>query len=131
MVKVNAMSYALMIKLLMSGDLTCKEIAEETGLHLVTIYQYTRELHKVGAIHIAQYLPDAYNRHTIKVYKLGKGKDAKHVRMTQAERQQRYRDKKNALLVNNVLAGKGGFEQAANGRLRYFDIGKVPIPSAA
>jgi hypothetical protein len=96
-VKMGAVLYAQMCALLLQGDLTCQEMADETGLHLVTIYQYTRELHRFGAAHIVRYEADARGRHIIKIYKLGKGKDAARVRMTQAERQKRLRDKRRAM----------------------------------
>jgi hypothetical protein len=100
-VKMGAVLYAQMCALMLAGDLTCQEIANETGLHLVTVYQYTRELHRFGAAHIVRYEPDRRGRHIVKIYKLGKGKDAARVRMTHAERQQRMRDKRRA--VNDPL----------------------------
>jgi hypothetical protein len=100
-VKMGAVLYAQMCALMLAGDLTCQEIADETGLHLVTVYQYTREMHRFGAAHIVRYEPDARGRHIIKIYKLGKGKDAPRIRMTQAERQKRMRDKRRA--VNDPL----------------------------
>ena len=96
-VKINAVLYARMCSLMTTGDMTCQELAEETGLHLVTVYQYTRELHRFGAAHICRYEPDARGRHIIKIYKLGVGKDAKRVRMTGAQRQARSRAKRQAL----------------------------------
>lgn len=96
-VKVNAIAYAKMCAAMIPGDLTCQELADETGLHIVTVYQYTRELHASGAIHIVRYEADARGRHLVKIYKLGPGKDAKRVRLTQAERQARMRAKRKAL----------------------------------
>jgi hypothetical protein len=52
-IKVNAMAYAHMVKLMLDGTYTCKELADETGLHYVTVLQYAREMHKVGAAHIS------------------------------------------------------------------------------
>jgi predicted ArsR family transcriptional regulator len=118
-IKVNAMAYGHLIRLLIDGDRSCQELAEETGLHYVTVLQYTRELHRAGAVHIARYEPDAYGRHTTKIYRVGLGKDAKRVRMTQAERQARYRAKKQAERHLQVLAGRGMYTQQANGRLRF------------
>lgn len=92
-IKINAITQAHLIKLLLDGDRTCQELAEETGLHYVTVLQYTRELHRAGAAHIHHYEPDSRGRHIIKVYKLGKAKDARHVRMTSAEKQARVRSK--------------------------------------
>lgn len=100
-IKMNAICYAQMCAAMIPGDMTCQELADETGLHLTTVYQYARELHRFGAAHIARYLPDARGRHLIKVYKLGQGRDASRKRLTHAERQQRLRDKRKAL--NNPL----------------------------
>jgi predicted ArsR family transcriptional regulator len=115
-VKVNAMSYAIMLKNMMEGDHSCFELAEITGLHVLTIYQYCRELHKQGVIHICRYEPNERGRHTIKVYKLGQGKDAKRIRMSGLERQAKHRSKIAAMQVAQVMAGKGEFIARANGR---------------
>jgi len=101
-VKVNAICYAHLVKSLMHGDMTCTELAEETGLHYTTVLQYTRELHAVGAVHIARYDADARGRHLVKVYKLGIGRDAKRIRMTDYERRKRYLAKKK-LLANPMF----------------------------
>jgi len=92
-IKVNAISYAHLVRAMIDGDKTCLELAEITGLHYVTVLQYTRELHKVGAAHISMWLPDKLGRESIKVYKIGRGFDAKRFRMSQAERQRRYRER--------------------------------------
>lgn len=94
---MNAICYAQMCAAMIPGDMTCQELADETGLHIVTVYQYARELHRFGAAHISNYLPDTRGRHLIKVYKLGPGKDARRVRVSQAERQRRAREKRKAL----------------------------------
>jgi hypothetical protein len=118
-VKVNAMAYGHLVRLLIDGDRTCEELAEETGLHIVTVLQYTREMHKAGAIHIARYEPDALGRHNTKVYKLGIGKDAPRVRLTSAEKMARLRDKTKARQLLQVMAGKAAFSQQANGRVKF------------
>ena len=41
-IKINAISQAHLIKEMLDGTLTCKELAEETGLHYVTVLQYAR-----------------------------------------------------------------------------------------
>lgn len=104
-VKIGAVTYALLLKEMLPGDLTCQELAEATGLHYVTVLQYTREMHNVGVVHIARFDPDARGRHNCKVFRFGPGKDAKRVRMSDAERQQRARDRKRA--KNNPLLHLG------------------------
>ena len=95
------------------------ELAELTGLHYVTVLEYCRELHRAGAAHIASWNKDARNRDSVKVYKLGPGRDAQRACMTDAQRVQRQRDRKKAMQLNLVMAGRGRMVQAANGQLRF------------
>lgn len=115
-VKVNAMSYAIMLKNMIDGDNTCFDLAEITGLHVLTVYYYCRELHKQGVIHVSHYEPDVHGRHTTKVYKFGPGRDAKRIQMSAVERQARHRAKVAAQQVSQVMAGKAEFIPRANGR---------------
>ena len=94
LVKMSAITQAHLIKLLFDGDRTCQELADETGLHYVTVLQYTRELYKVGAAHICRWEKDARDRDNLKIYKLGKGRDAKREKLTAAQRQERVRKRK-------------------------------------
>ena len=104
-IKINTITQAQLIKLLLEGIYSCRELAEHSGLHYVTVLQYTRELHRVGAAHISSWEKDDRGRDVIKVYKLGAGKDAKRQRMTQAERQQKQRVKKRMAEVIHMTAG--------------------------
>lgn len=117
--KINAVTQARLIKLLLEGVYTCEQLAEETGLHYVTVLQYTRELHRFGAAHISSWEKDSRGRDVIKVYKLGKGRDAKREKLTAAQRQARTREKRKAQELAQVMAGTARYVQAANGRLRF------------
>lgn len=119
MVKINAISQAHLIKLLLEGTHTCAELAEATGLHYVTVLHYTRELHKVKAAHICMWEKDNRGRDLLKVYKLGEGQDAKRRKMTAMQRQKLYRERKKMSRMNQVLAGNGSFEQVGNGRIAF------------
>jgi predicted ArsR family transcriptional regulator len=119
MIKVNAMCQAQLVKLLLEGTHTCYELAEATGLHYVTVLHYCRELHKAGAAHIAMWEKDSRGRDLLKVYKLGAGKDAKRSKMSSAERQQKYRDKKKHAQMVQVTTGNGEYEARANGRVAF------------
>ena len=103
-IKINALSQAQLIKAMLDGMLNCQELAEETGLHYVTVLQYTRELHAAGAAHITHWEKDARGRDSIKVYKIGEGKDAKRERMSRAARSARYRLKKKSIEINQRMA---------------------------
>lgn len=104
LMKINAYHQAKLIKLLLEGTYSCRELAEETGLHYVTVLEYTRELHRHKAAHICMWEKDNRGRDLTKIYKLGEGKDAKRSRMTPAERQQRLRDKRKALAMIGMMA---------------------------
>lgn len=94
-VKVNAMSQARLIKLLIQGGRSCRELAEATGLHYVTVLQYTRELHKAGAVHIHEWQQDAHGRDMIKIYRIttaAREHDATRYRITDSDKGRRYRE---------------------------------------
>ena len=101
-VKVNASAYALMVELMLDGTHTCYELAHMTGLHYVTVLQYTRALYEAGACHICAWEKDSYGRDSLKVYKIGRGKDAKRQKLTAAERQANFRSKKKAIEFVNI-----------------------------
>jgi len=102
-IKVNAMSQAILIKLLIEGTRSCRELADETGMHYVTILQYCRELHKAGAVHITEWQPDARGRDMVKIYKIGKGADAKRYRITDATKSKRYRESQKLRVAQAAL----------------------------
>jgi hypothetical protein len=74
-VKMGAVSYGAMCKLMCEGTYSCAEMAEMTGLHYVTVLQYAREIHKAGAAHIASWETDSRGRDCVRIYKLGEGVD--------------------------------------------------------
>lgn len=91
LVKINKLTQAHLLKLLLPGTRTCVQLAEESGLHYVTVLNHTRALHRAGVVHIAHYETDRLGRDIQKVYRLGEGEDAKRHRLTDAEKSSRYR----------------------------------------
>ena len=87
--KVNAMAFAKLLKYMQDGTLTCYELAQATGLHLLTVYDYTKALHKEGVVYICDW--DGEGRNQSKIYRLGEGKD---VRRPHKPRTQVYADYK-------------------------------------
>jgi transcriptional regulator with XRE-family HTH domain len=69
-IKINALSFAKLTALMLDGGLTRKEMAEETGLHYVTILRYCRGLRKEGILRIDGWRTDAYGRMNVATYKL-------------------------------------------------------------
>ena len=103
--KINRFTQAKLIEAMLDGVYTCAELAEMTGLHYVTVLDYTRELHRAKAAHICGWEKDAKGRDVIKIYKIGRGKDAKREKLSGAERQARSRAKKKAIEFANILIG--------------------------
>lgn len=104
-IKINAITQAHLIKLLLEGTYTCAELAEMTGLHYVTVLQYTRELYRAKAVHIADWGPDSRGQAKIKIYKIGRAKDAKRPRLSEGEKQARYRAKMQAIKTLQRMSG--------------------------
>lgn len=121
-VKMNAVAQAQLIRLLLEGMYSCKELANLTGLHYVTVLQYCRELYHAGAAHICMWNKDERGRDNIKIYKLGEGKDKKRQRMTDAERQARYREKLKQKKLQQVIAGNAEFIDHKNGQVGYQEL---------
>lgn len=101
--KSNAVAYARLIKYLMLGVHSCEELGNLTDLHYSTVLRYTRELHRVKAIHICDWLTDNRGHDCVKVYKLGTDKDAPRYKMPRNICQQRYRAKKALLAAQAAL----------------------------
>ena len=90
-IKINAITQAKLIEAMLDGVYTCQELADHTGLHYVTVLQYARELHRANAAHICAWEKDSRGRDVIKIYKIGRGRDAKREKLSGAERQARSR----------------------------------------
>lgn len=121
-IKVNALSYAQLVKHMLEGVYTLQQLAEETGLHYLTVCQYARELHRAGAAHISSWEADSRGRDMVRIYKIGAGRDAKRQKLTGAERQAVVREKRRAAQLAQVMAGNARYVQAGNGRLRYEEV---------
>jgi predicted ArsR family transcriptional regulator len=96
-VKINALTQARLIEAMLDGTMSIDELAEHTGLHAITVQRYTRELHRIGAVHITQWEKDSRGRDAIRIFKIGRGRDAKREKLTSAQRQARSREKRRAI----------------------------------
>lgn len=103
--KINRLTQAKLIEAMLDGVYSCAELADITGLHYVTVLDYTRELHRAGAAHICNWEKDSRGRDLIKIYRIGRGKDAKREKLTPAERQARLRAKRKTVEIVQMLAG--------------------------
>ncbi len=117
--KMNAFATGNLIRLMLEGTYTCAELAEETGLHYITVLHYARELHRAKAAHISGWEKDSRGRDALRIYKIGIGRDAKRSKLSANERQARQREKRKMAEMAQVQAGKGRYVPSANGRLRF------------
>lgn len=92
--KVNAMSYAKLIALMLEGEYPRSTLAEFTGLSRLTVDDYVRELHKQKAAHICRIEADALGRMSVKIFKIGRGVDAKSKPLTATQRSANRRERK-------------------------------------
>lgn len=104
--RVNALSFAQLVKFLNEGLYSCKELASLTGLHYVTVLDHTRAMYKAKAIHICEWETDSRGRAMIKIYKMGEGKDAKRPKLSGAQRSLAYRAKQSQLETLRRLNGQ-------------------------
>lgn len=101
--KVNAMTFAILVKLLYEGTRSCQELADDTGLHKLTIYDWTRELHRQGVIHICMW--EGEGRASTRIFKFGPGKDAPRPIKERSRVHAEYRARKKAMQVLHRMAG--------------------------
>lgn len=104
--KVNQDTYARLFKYLLHVPATAHELAAETGIHIVTAQSLMRCLKKHKVVHISSWEKDTKGRDATPVYTLGLGRDKPREKLSVAERQRRYRDKKAGLVFQNVLFGE-------------------------
>ena len=92
--KVNQDTYAKVLKLLLTRPVSAHEVVNETGLHIVTAQSLMRTFRQHEIVYVCNWRQDTKGRDAIPVYEIGFKKDKPRRAMTQAQRQQRCRDKK-------------------------------------
>lgn len=102
--KMSAFTYALLINLLMDGTRTCRELAEETGLHILTIYDYTYHLHKAKALFIVGW--DGEGRNQTRIFMLGRGKDVPRPSKSRKQISEDYKARQAAKALLQRMAGE-------------------------
>lgn len=90
---INHISLIELIKALELGIYSCEELAEQSGLHYTTVLAFCRAAHRNKLIHIHMWEKDSRGRDAIRIFKWGKGVNAKRSAKTPAERQKLRRDK--------------------------------------
>ena len=100
-IRVNAMSFAKLVKLMDERPRSKPQLAELTGLHVWTVRHYVDALHKERMAHIVRWEKDGMGRDVTAIYSLGFGADRPRAAKTGAQkaRERRQRAKEAALQV--------------------------------
>ena len=106
-IKINALSYAKLVAALIQCPATVQELAEETGLHHLTVSIHVRALYKEGIVRIGGWDHDSMGRQQIKVWAWGKGEDAKRrPPQTNAQINRRTRARRKQREMVRLMAGQ-------------------------
>lgn len=112
-VRLNHVLTARMIRMLLDEPCTCKDLADETGLRILTVWAFIRALRKEGLVRIAVWeRSGASTNVNVRAYKMEPGRDAPRPKpMTNAEACRRYsaarKLRREQMRVINALAGVG------------------------
>lgn len=104
MQKVNQEIYAKLIKFLIGNDATLSQIAEETGLHIITVGNLMKTFRRHKLVHICEWHIDRLGRDQTMVIRWGEGKDVKRFRMSNKERQRLHRARKKAQVITHPVS---------------------------
>lgn len=106
LLKVNQSTYARVFALMLQYPCSTHELAQHTGLHIVTIQSLMRTMKKHKVVHIVSWEKDRLGRDCTPVYAFGKGADKPRACKSRAEvsAQHRARQKQKALL--QMMAGQ-------------------------
>lgn len=103
--RINHISILELIRALEPGTMTAKELAEESGLHYVTVLEFCRLARRQNMIHIAMFEKDTRGRDIVKIYKWGRGADAKRTRIPDKVKSAAYRKRKEQMAMNSIMTG--------------------------
>lgn len=104
---INALSFALMMRMLMDDEVTKSGLVEAIGLHHITVSRYLNQLHRKRVVRISAYYRDKRGQGWVPHYTLNHDglPDAKRPpKQTSATKSQAYRDKQRMLKQIAMLA---------------------------
>jgi hypothetical protein len=102
--KVNQETYAKLIKFLTKNDATLQQLADESGLHVITAGNLIKTFRKYKLVHICEWEMDRLGRDNKMIIRWGEGKDVKRFRMSNKERQRLHRARKKAQIITHPVS---------------------------
>lgn len=103
-VRLGPLSVAKVMKTLLDGPSTVAELQDASGLSVSTLYEYLRALRKEGVVHVAGWEKDATGRESVRVFKLGPGKDVPRQRKSKAQIARECRQRKSVAKMLQLIA---------------------------
>lgn len=103
--KVNQEAYARLFASLLDAPQTTHQLASETGLHIVTVQDLMRTLHRHKVVHITAWEPNSRGADTTPVFAFGHGRNIKRRKKTRAQIAANYRERKKAKQLVAMSAG--------------------------
>lgn len=110
MIRMQAVLLARMLAMMRDDPCSYADLAEETGLHVTTVREYCKELHKHRIISVASWIILPLSKTRTPVFRLGDHRDAKKppplpasVRQLQCRQRKKARDLQTAM--NQLVRG--------------------------
>ena len=100
--KVNQEAYAVLFKSIIDHPGTAYELAEVSGLHLLTVQDLMRVFAKHQIVHIVAWEPNGRGIDTTPVWSFGKGRDVARRIKTRAQIASDYRARRRLRLMVNL-----------------------------
>lgn len=85
--RLNAVHNALLMRELMDGACTARDLMAASGMTQHTVQYYVNALHRYGCIHVAAWERDASGKQSIRAFTFGNAPDAKKAPPLSARRQ--------------------------------------------
>ena len=103
-VRLGPLSVAKIMRALLDGPCSMPELQHTSGLSMNTLHGYMRALRKEGVVHISGWEKDATGRDSLRVFKLGAGKDAPRRRKPKAQVARECRKRKQEAMLLKLFA---------------------------
>ena len=104
---INYLSVAALMRALLDGPATVKDLMHESGLSACTCRRYVNALRKARVIHVKLWDVDSYGKRSLASYAIGDKDDAPRTPKSSAEREaarrERLRQKNRTRRINGIV----------------------------
>jgi hypothetical protein len=102
-VKLGALSFSKVLRALTDGPCTAHELREASGLSVPSLHGLMLALRKESLVHISDWETDATGRESLRVYKLGPGKDKARRKKSKAQITRDWRMRKTVQAIQAIV----------------------------